>query len=479
VLRILAPILMSGTLGWLVLRLFFRPRAVWLRPVFYLALGIPVGSGVFVLCSFLTFLFAGPGASSILVAFCVPAAIAVLVGYLQTTGRIGPPVTVTGGAVGRGSTVVIASVLLIVTCLAALLLVLGYFEDYPHGMTDAQLMWNGRARVMFRAGEFWRDVYLPDHFHPDYPLSLSILVFTGWSALGRETPTVPIALAVWFLFAGAAVTAVGVAIWKNLAWGLLASSLLLCSIGYVSWAAAQYADIPLSVFFVSSLVLLTLAYRDGNVHRPALALVGADAAFCGWIKNEGMPILIGLTLGLLLGCLLLRRLRQWPAEAGWFWIGAAPIVAVLQYSKSLTSGNDIVQGLANGTVSQKLLDADRWATIARRYGDAWLHAPGTVVPLVFILVFACALAGIRVERSLRLPLIAGVSAVCAVAAAHFAAYLITPNPLQWHLNTSVDRLALQLLPSVVFLSMALVRGEFLESRAEVQETKRETAAAHQ
>jgi hypothetical protein len=469
VLRILSPILISGLLGWLVIRLFFRPVGVWQRTAFYLALGIPIGSGLFAMCSFLTFLAAKPGTASILAAFCIPAALAAFAGWLQATGRIFRPVPLGSVAIGPSTVVTMLCILCLVTCLAAALLLLGYFLGYPHGMWDAHAMWNARARVMFRAPEFWRDVFLPDHFHPDYPLSLSILVFTGWTALGRETQTVPFALAVVFLFVAAAIVAVGITIWKNLAWGLVAGSLILCSIGYVSLAGAQYADVPLSAFFAVCLVLFTLAYRDRKVHVPVLTLTGAVAAWCGWIKNEGTPIVFGLTLGLLLACILFRRAREWFREAGWFWLGATPVVAMLQYYRSLAPANDIVQGLASGTVQQKLLDAHRWATIVKRYGEAWWNAPGTIVPLILILVFALVAAGIRVEPNLRLPLITGFCALGVVAATHVGAYLVTPNALAWHLDTSVNRLALQLMPSMVFLSMALVRRDFLELRSTKEE----------
>jgi putative copper export protein len=34
---------------------------------------------------------------------------------------------------------------------------------------------------------------------------------------------------------------------------------------------------------------------------------------------------------------------------------------------------------------------------------------------------------------------------------YFMVYIITPHDLNWHLNTSLERLFLQLLPSVIFI----------------------------
>ena len=287
VLLILAPVLLSGTLGWLVLRLFFRPNGRWLTAMFYLALGIPVGAGLFGLSSLFAMLELKLGRDSILAAFCIPAALAGCAGWLQNRGKLFRPLPLGNGGSGNGRIVTILSILCLIVCLAGALLLAGYFMAFPHGMWDAHAMWNARARVMFRAPVFWRDVFLPDHYHPDYPLSLSILVFTGWAAVGRETQTVPFALNVVFLLASAAIVAVGLAIWKNLAWALVPGTVMLSAQGYVALAGSQYADIPLSAMFAACIVLFTLAYREEEPNGPALALAGAVAGLCGWIKNEG------------------------------------------------------------------------------------------------------------------------------------------------------------------------------------------------
>ena len=186
-LRILAPLLISGALGWVVLRLFFRPIGVGLRTAFYSTFGIPIGAGLFGMTAFLVFLVERPGQESILIAFAIPAALAVAAGLLQSSGKLWNPVSLKVTSSDRSDILTILAIALLLTCIASVVLLALYFYNFPHGMWDAHAMWNARARVMFRAPDHWRDVFLPDHPHPDYPLSLSILVFTGWAELGRET----------------------------------------------------------------------------------------------------------------------------------------------------------------------------------------------------------------------------------------------------------------------------------------------------
>jgi hypothetical protein len=479
--RLLTPLLISGSLGWLVLRLFFRPLGVWLRIPFYLAFGVPIGAGLFGISSLVTFLVWRAGPAPIAAAFLVPAALAAGAALLQSWGKLFQPMPLSygsadpGGSADRGGIPALLAIVLLVTCFAATLLLADSYVTLPHGMWDANAIWNARARVMFRAPGHWRDVLLPAHPHPDYPLTLSMLVYAGWAMLGSEARSVPFSLGVAFLYAGAAVVGVGLAIWKSIGWGLAAASLILCSIGYVSLAGWQYADTPLSVLIVASVVLFTLAYRNEKVSQPVLALAGGAAALCGWIKNEGTPILFGFIFGLTLGCILLRRTEGWLRQVGSFCAGAVLPVAIMQYYRSLTPPNDIVHSALAGGTWQKLADLHRWLTIAKSDGAAWWSAPGTILPLAIFLLFVWIVAGIRVEANLRLPLIAGLGALLSVAAGHFAAYLVSPHPLAWHLNSSVDRVALQLMPTLVFLSFGLVRSDFLTGKTKVARGAEESA----
>jgi len=66
----------------------------------------------------------------------------------------------------------------------------------PHGTTDAWMIWNLRARFLFRAGPCWNDLsrftQYTAPYHPDYPMMLPLSVSRGWRAAGVESLAVPI-----------------------------------------------------------------------------------------------------------------------------------------------------------------------------------------------------------------------------------------------------------------------------------------------
>ena len=55
----------------------------------------------------------------------------------------------------------------------------------------------------------------------------------------------------------------------------------------------------------------------------------------------------------------------------------------------------------------------------------------------------------------------GLAVVGVMAAGYTAIYIITPHDLRWHLATSLERLMLQLWPSLIFAVFMLVRAPVL------------------
>jgi hypothetical protein len=345
------------------------------------------------------------------------------------------------------------------------------FRAAPFGHWDALAMFNGRALEMFRSPQQWRHVF--DEFpHGDYPLSLSILIFSGWTAVGRDAQMVPYLISVAFMFAGAVAVGIGLAAWKNAAWGLLGTILVLCSTGYLEFTSWEGADVPTGAFFAAGLGLFVLAYRHGASRGPLLALAGACVSFAGWMKNEGSPLLIGLILGLPLAGILARKVKEGFLHAAWLLAGGAPVMALLRYYHSVAPPSDIISFVADPAAHQKVVDGHRWSLIASHYFEAWWRAPGGALPLILVPLICLWFAGIKMERELRLPVIAGGFGLLTVAASHWFAYVVTQYPLQWHVETSVDRLVVQLTPSVVFLLLLLVRSDFLAPRVHVSRGSR-------
>src|SRR5205807_5392008 len=116
-----------------------------------------------------------------------PLAVAALVFLWKQSGEKKPP------AAGRG--------IFFAACAVAAAALIDHIARYPDGGNDAFIIWNLRARWLFRAGADFRSAFSPEILfwtHQDYPLLLPGLVARGFALLGHESRAVPAVAAVLF-----------------------------------------------------------------------------------------------------------------------------------------------------------------------------------------------------------------------------------------------------------------------------------------
>lgn len=344
---------------------------------------------------------------------------------------------------------------------------------YPHGSGwDAFAIWNLHARFLFLGGANWRDGFTPllPWSHPDYPLLLPAAAAHFWTYLGYDDARVPAAIGFVFTFATAGVLVSSLSILRGQVQAMLATIALLATPAFIEQGTAQYADVPLSFFFLATVALVCLhedrARSGPTAAHGLLVLAGLGAGFAAWTKNEGL-LFLGAIIGASLFHLVIARRQTKPSPRGlgknWFSFAvlAAAIVpglVVIAYFKhSIAPPGDLFSD--PGTTLHKLLTPARyWAVIQwyvkgfLRFGE-WLLVPGTLLLLFLYIVTG---------RDTRGTGQAGFR-TCALAlsltlAGYFVVYLITPYDIYWHLRFSLTRLFLQVWPSAVFLFFLVVRG---------------------
>ena len=114
----------------------------------------------------------------------------------------------------------------------------------------------------------------------------------------------------------------------------------------------------------------------------------------------------------------------------------------------------------------KILTPARYWAILRWYGKDFLRFGNWVVPTTILFV---AIGLLSPSAGIRRPNPAFRSSVLTLAltlCGYFAVYVITPNDLYWHLRFSLNRLFLQVWPTVIFLFFLFVRQASSESQAE-------------
>jgi hypothetical protein len=358
---------------------------------------------------------------------------------------------------GEGSrlTTAAAVTLLIVTATAATLSFISASAVFPHGEWDAWAQWNLRARFFFRglADGTWQQAFAPvlAWSHPDYPPLVPASVARLWTYAGHETVLAPIAFA--GIMAACTVVAAGLSTARSrgAARGCLAAAVILACPSFVRYAASQCADIALGFFMLAAFV----AWSCAGQQRLWLAVAGLSAALAAWTKNEGLAFVV-----VFVAVVALERL--W--SAGWRGLsdvalvlaGAAPIlVMVVVFNRTLAPPSYFVAEQSLGQAWASLLNASRAQLIGSAMArELWL-AGATVVGVI---PFLCVFAAVRGVRAPAPPAArAAAPAMAAMIAIYAIAYLVTPKDLAWQLKTSLDRLVVQIVPTLAWSIMTISR----------------------
>jgi hypothetical protein len=144
----------------------------------------------------------------------------------------------------------------------------------------------------------------------------------------------------------------------------------------------------------------------------------------------------------------------------------APFLVLIAWFKhSIAPAGDLFS--SSGTMIHKILTPGRYGAILRWYAKEFFRFGGWVVPTTVLFValsFLSPASGIRRQNA---AFRSSVFALALTLCGYFAVYVITPNELYWHLRFSLNRLFLQLWPTVIFLFfLSVSRQTSCESQSE-------------
>lgn len=337
---------------------------------------------------------------------------------------------------------------------------LGLLRQQPHGGWDAWMNWDLRARMIFRGGEAWRAAFsnMIPWSHPDYPLMVQSLVARSWLYAGGETLGGPALVAAAFTFGTVALLGAALAALRSPSQGLLAGLVLLSTPFFIVHGASFYGDVPIGLFFLATFVCLALDGRYGEATRRFAVLGGAAAGFAMWTKNEGVTFVPALAAGILVSgwvdgwSTARRRLTG-------FGLGLLPMLLVAaSFKLRLAPRNDLLA----------TLDVERtigWITDPRRYyltlrefithlGTFGYNGFGSATWLLLACLLAMGIGRREIDRVWTR--MAAVVLVLMLAG-HYVVFVTMAYDLPRLLNSSLDRLLLQLWPSALFLLFMAVR----------------------
>jgi 4-amino-4-deoxy-L-arabinose transferase-like glycosyltransferase len=285
-------------------------------------------------------------------------------------------------------------------------------------------------------------------------MMLPICITRGWLSVGGETVAVPILIGMLFTFGTVVLLFSAVSLMRNEVRGFLAGAVLMGTPLFIIHGARQHADIPLAFFILATVVLICLQDRlKGNSMAP-IVLAGITGGLAAWTKNEGLLFLVAVVMARFATALLRRDLRAGLSEAGCFLAGLTPVLAIIICFKmqfappnDLAIGHDL-SGLA--VPSRYYCIAKEFLRRAFTFGRWQELGPVPFNPMPLLLGYLLCF-GVSLRKSEFTGVITSCLALSLLLAGYFVVYLLTPIDLKTHLETSCDRLFLQIWPALVFL----------------------------
>jgi hypothetical protein len=315
----------------------------------------------------------------------------------------------------------------------------GAADTNPQGNWDAWAVWNLRAKFLAAPGE-WRGAVSPEiaRMHPEYPPLWPAVVARAWSHGGDPgAPAAPVwagslcAVALPLLLAGA------LAGLRSQAIGWMAGCVLLTTTPFWVQAAGQYADMPLALMVLGSMVAAVASARQGWAPGP-LALSGLLAGLGAFTKNEGA---VFAAAGLVTA-IAVARARSWA------WVaGALPgaVAAILFRAMLAPATGDFDAALISGARLSNLLGLIP--------GMLWAMGSFPAHPLLLAAVLAVLLK----FRKPAEPLWA-LAPPAGLLAGGLLLVLGTKVDPVWPAAAFMDRVLLQALPALLFGFGLLLRA---------------------
>jgi hypothetical protein len=410
-----------------------RPR--WARLSLIFGAGAAGGIG---LSSCLFFLF-GVLLHTRQAAMSLELAILAWAGYEVVRRRI--PVFAPGEGGSRPLIVPVTAAVLIVMLAIATGAMSVAWETNPQGAWDAWAIWNLRARFLASDAALAQRAWSPAlgaMTHAEYPLLLSGFIGRCWAYDYSYSAAAPIVTGYAFFLALIALAAGGVALLRGSLLGLLTALALTATPALLHEVPNQYSDVPLACYYAGALLFALL-------DRPVIA--GIFAGFAAWTKDEGL-------LFLLLFLVAMAVYRRGVVRAA---AGALPAAAlVLVFKMALAKGTSSLLSTSAPEAIHRLGEIGRYAQVATAFAEGFRGmAVGWYHPVLPLIALAAAL---RFDRERRRDAAFCGTVTTFVLLGYFGIYLITSNDLSWQLQSSLNRLLVQVWPCFVLTAVAALHA---------------------
>ena len=300
-----------------------------------------------------------------------------------------------------------------------------------YGDWDAIAIWNLHARYLADP-ENWQKLFQnADYGHPDYPICLPATL-----AFFMRLFSSPGSYMIPFLFSMFIAICVPVLIYgeiwvKSRSVAVVILALFVVEIFYIINSMSQNADLLLSFFFLNAIICGRYARENNKYLVLSILFVGC----CAWTKNEGV-ILGAIFLAFNTRLFFSKKVLKFTIAAM-----LVPALIVITFKVKCPVKNDIISEV-NSNVAGYLFAKERYETVFGFFMEIINKRLAYTRLLVVLFLILCLAKRKLPGRDF------GIVVTC--AAAYFMIYILTPKDINWHLNTSAERLIFQLYPSLLF-----------------------------
>ncbi len=301
-----------------------------------------------------------------------------------------------------------------------------------HGQWDAWAIWNYHAKFL-QDPENWKKLFQSTECdHPDYPLFLPATIAFFSNLVPKNLLLLfPFILSLLFTFLIPYLIYSQLVI-KNKLIALLVFYLFCQDLFFITRGVSQYADTPLAFFFLAAIVCME--YADRN--RKYTALAAVCIGFCIWTKNEGSILAFIFVL--------FYANKFFNSRTIFYTIGGfiLPLVVLLLFKTACTTSNDMLAA-QNINSYKRLFIKEGYVMIYDSFIKNINEHFYYLKVGIFIYLIVCIFQKRMPDKKVFLLL------SCTIA--YCILYLFSPYGLDWHLETSQNRLMHQLMPAWVYV----------------------------
>ena len=298
-------------------------------------------------------------------------------------------------------------------------------------------MWNLKAKYLCCGNEQWLD-FLSQSFsyaHTDYPLFLPCILARTSSYIGEFKSTVSLLFSWIFSISNFILNYLYIKKLRDIKYAIFSICLLSLSPNLYIESGKQYSDLLLSLFFLISTYELILWNQNRNSKSPYVCII--FSSICLWTKNEGLPWFALYSLIIIFFIYKKNKPKQLVA-----FIASLPaIISSVSVKYISFNSNNILLNITDRLY--QLIDPIRYKYIIIYTWDFLSNNLWLIIISISIVFNYKEKQYSDYALLLLLPL--------SMYFCYFIVYLLSPDNLSWHLDTSFPRIMTPLLPTLMFL----------------------------